>query len=182
MTFAWKTLITMQAAVSVIAISMWIEPPPRLIWNASASMPIGFYAVAAAPSYRRDDVVAVHAPEPLASFLADGGYLPRGIPLLKRVIALPGQSVCRHRLVIRVDGAIAGSARAKDSRGRPLPVWQGCRTVGEDQIFLMNPTVRDSLDGRYFGPIAASSIIGRATPVWTDVGGDGRYRWRASAR
>jgi type IV secretory pathway protease TraF len=32
----------------------------------------------------------------------------------------------------------------------------------------MNWQSKDSLDGRYFGPIPASSIIGRALPIWTD--------------
>jgi conjugative transfer signal peptidase TraF len=182
MTFAWKTLITMQAAVSVVAISAWIDPPPQLMWNASASLPIGFYAIRPASQLRRGDVVAVAPPEPLASFFADGGYLPRGVPLLKHVVALPGQRVCRDQLVIRVDDIAIGSARLRDSRGRALPTWQGCRVVAEREIFLMNPAVRDSLDGRYFGPIATSSVIGRATPLWTDLHDDGRHRWRASAR
>ena len=29
----------------------------------------------------------------------------------------------------------------------------------------MNWEVRDSLDGRYFGPLPASAVIGRATPL-----------------
>ena len=63
--------------------------------------------------------------------------------------------------------------------GRDLPVWQGCRVIGDGEIFLMNWEVGDSLDGRYFGPIPASSVIGRALPLWTDEEGDGRYEWRA---
>ena len=39
--------------------------------------------------------------------------------------------------------------------------------------------VPDSLDGRYFGPIPASSVIGRALPLWTDEDGDGRFVCRA---
>src|SRR5690606_34287394 len=66
-----------------------------------------------------------------------------------------------------------------DRVGRDLPVWQGCRVIGDSEIFLMNGQVRDSLDGRYFGPIPASSVIGRAIPLWTDEEGDGRHEWRA---
>ena len=43
----------------------------------------------------------------------------------------------------------------------------------------MNWEVRDSLDGRYFGPIPAAFVIGRAIPLWTDEEGVGRYEWRA---
>ena len=45
----------------------------------------------------------------------------------------------------------------------------------------MNADVRDSLDGRYFGPIPVSAVIGRATPIYTDEAGDGRFVWRAKA-
>ena len=44
----------------------------------------------------------------------------------------------------------------------------------------MNPTVPDSLDGRYFGPLPATSIVARAVPLWTDEAGDGRFVWRAA--
>jgi len=32
----------------------------------------------------------------------------------------------------------------------------------------MNAAVADSFDGRYFGPIAATAIIGKAQQLWTD--------------
>ena len=182
MTFRWKTLAVTQVAASVLALSMWIDPPPKLIWNASASTPIGFYAVQPAERLEVTDLVAVAAPEPLASFLADGGYLPRGVPLLKHVLALPGQTVCRAGRTVTVDGIDVGSARERDRFGRALPVWRGCRVVADDELFLMNPLSADSLDGRYFGPLPTSSIIGRATPLWTDEEGDGRFEWRAVTR
>ena len=106
-------------------------------------------------------------PEPLASSLARGGYLPRGVPLLKRILALPGQSVCRDELIISVDGVNVGTARERDRRGRALPVWQGCRTIVDGEVFLMNWDEPASLDSRYFGPIPISAIIGRAEPLWT---------------
>jgi hypothetical protein len=48
-----------------------------------------------------------------------------------------------------------------------LPVWQGCRRVQAGDIFLMNPDVPNSFDGRYFGPISVRSILGCAIPMWT---------------
>ena len=75
-----------------------------------------------------------------------------------------------------------GDALDRDRRGRPLPIWQGCRKVADGDIFLMNVSVADSLDGRYFGPIAASTVIGQATPLYTDEDGDGRFVWRAETR
>lgn len=170
------------AAVSLLGVASIASFAPRLIWNASASTPVGFYTIGDAGNLDVTDLVAVDAPEPLASFLSDGGYLPRGVPLLKRVAALPGQRVCRTGLAITVDGVAMGNALDRDRRGRPLPVWQGCRLVANGELFLMNWKVRDSLDGRYFGPLPATAVIGRATPLYTDEDGDDRFVWRAPTR
>jgi conjugative transfer signal peptidase TraF len=155
---------------------------PKLIWNASASAPIGLYTVRTAADLGVTDLVAVDVPEPLASFLKEREYLPRGVPLMKRIAALPGQTVCRIGRNVSVDTIAMGEALARDRRGRELPVWQGCRTLGTSEILVMNLDVPDSFDGRYFGPIPKASVIGHALPLWTDEEGDGRYLWRAPTR
>lgn len=170
------------AAVALLGIASAAPVAPKLIWNASASTPVGLYAIGDPGPLDLIDLVAVDAPEPLATFLFNGGYLPRGVPLLKHVAALPGQRVCRTGLAITVDGIAMGDALDRDRRGRPLPVWQGCRVVADGELFLMNWEVRDSLDGRYFGPLPASTVIGRATPLYTDEDGNGRFVWRAPTR
>jgi conjugative transfer signal peptidase TraF len=162
-----RTLITMTAAAALVTATMHPKPAPTLVWNASESVPIGLYRVQPAGKLTVTDLVVAMPPEPLATFLSEAGYLARGVPLMKRVLALPGQTVCRKGLVIRVDGIEMGLARERDSRGRPLPDWQDCRVVAKSDVFLMNWDEPASLDGRYFGPIAASSIIGRADPLWT---------------
>ena len=60
-----------------------------------------------------------------------GGYLPRGVPLLKHVAALAGQTVCRIGRSVTVDAIEMGDARERDGRGRALPVWEGCRVIGQ---------------------------------------------------
>lgn len=178
--FAW-VMATYFASVG-IGVSAFIELPTRLIWNVSASVPVGLFELRPVGRLEHTDLVAVAAPEPLAGFLADGGYLPRGVPLLKRIAGLPGQQVCRDGSAITVDGVDMGVALERDSRGRDLPVWSGCRIVAEDEIFLMNWQSADSLDGRYFGPLPASAIIGQAVPLWTDEEGTGHFEWRAPTR
>lgn len=141
---------------------------PRYIWNASSSVPIGLYRVRPATRLAVTELVAIQPPGLLAAFLDLNGYLPIGVPMLKRVLALPGQTVCRNGLTIAVDGIDVGNARDRDGRGRPLPVWHGCRVIADGDVFVMNWQSADSLDGRYFGPLAASAVIGRAVPVWTE--------------
>jgi conjugative transfer signal peptidase TraF len=143
------------------------EARPSYVWNASASVPIGLYRLQPAGRLTVTELVAVRPPEPLATFLDLNGYLPIGIPMLKRVLALPGQMVCRKGLTIVIDGIEMGNALPRDSRGRPLPVWQGCHVVEADELFLMNWQSEASLDGRYFGFVPNSSVIGKVLPVWT---------------
>jgi type IV secretory pathway protease TraF len=114
------------------------------------------------------ELVAVLPPAPLATFLADRSYLPRGVPMLKHVLALPGQTVCRVGPSILVGAIAMGDARDRDSRDRRLPVWQGCRVIADGEVFLMNWQSADSLDSRYFGPISSSAVIARAQPVWIE--------------
>ncbi len=147
--------------------SAFFHPLPRLIWNASASVPIGLYIVHPARSLHVTELVVVRPPEPLARFLDERRYLPEGVPMLKRVLALPGQTVCRTDRTIAVDGVAMGDALDHDSRGRPLPVWQGCQRIPDGEVFLMNWQSEDSLDGRYFGLLPATTIVGQADPLWT---------------
>ena len=161
-------LAVMVLGVGAIALPQLDNRPPWLVWNASASVPIGLYAVDATIDVQTGDLVVVRPPEPLARFLADGGYLPRGVPLLKHVAALAGETVCRIGRSVTVDANEMGDARERDGRGRSLPVWQGCRVIATGDVFLMNPQSADSLDGRYFGPVPAASIVGRAIPLWVD--------------
>ncbi|WP_292251219.1 S26 family signal peptidase [Mesorhizobium sp.] len=159
-------VVAMLGGSLLVAEPAWFPHRPQLIWNASASVPIGLYRVAPADSVGVVDIAVVMPPEPLAQLLSARGYLPRGVPLLKRVLALGGQTVCRCGSAIMVRGVTFGHARERDTRGRLLPEWRGCRVIAGDEVFLMNWDAADSFDGRYFGPLPRASIIGRAVPVW----------------
>lgn len=162
--FGW--FLTTYFAILGAGTSVAIHPAPRLIWNATASTPVGLYRLQTARILHVGDLIAIRPPADIAATLSRGGYLPLGVPLLKPVAALPGQLVCRIGAAVSVDGKQFGDALARDHRGRPLPVWQGCRHVLPGQIFVMNPAVPTSLDGRYFGVLPFAAVLGRAEPVW----------------
>lgn len=162
-------LATIVMTFGTVALVIWTmgEATPAYVWNESKSVPTGLYQLQPVGRLTVTELVAVRPAEPLATFLDLNGYLPIGVPMLKRVLALPGQTVCRKGLTISVDAIEMGDAKALDGRGRPLPAWHGCRVVGADELFLMNWQSEDSLDGRYFGLVPNSSVIGKARPVWT---------------
>src|ERR1700674_4215204 len=167
MTTRIATLALTAAAAALVAGTLGPKPVPSFVWNASESVPTGLYRVQPARRLIVTDLVVAFPPEPLATFLADGGYLPLGVPLIKRILALPKQIVCRKDLAITVDAIEMGMARERDHRGRLLPVWQGCRVVRQGEVFLMNWDEPGSLDSRYFGPLPLADIVGRANPIWT---------------
>jgi conjugative transfer signal peptidase TraF len=174
-------LLTGGLAALIVGATLTVDLPTALIWNASASAPIGLYLIRPASTLVVSDLVAVTPPMELARFLDTRSYLPTGVPLVKRIAALPGQQVCRQGASITVDGAVLATARAHDRLGRALPSWQGCRRLAAGDVFLLNRHP-DSLDGRYFGPLPAHSIVGQAVPLLTDADGDGRYEWHAPCR
>jgi conjugative transfer signal peptidase TraF len=152
-------------AIAAIALSC-LHPRPRLIWNASASVPVGLYARSSESPLRLNAIVVVVPPNDLARYLSERDYLPIGVPMLKRVAALPGQVVCRAGPTITIDGSKAGDALVRDGAGRPLPVWHGCRVLAASDVFLMNQDAPSSFDGRYFGVLPMSVIAGKALPLW----------------
>ncbi|WP_448662488.1 S26 family signal peptidase [Sphingomonas sp. CJ20] len=142
------------------------RPVPRLVWNASASIPVGLYAARVPSRLRVGDLVAAEAPASVAALAAERGYLPRGVPLLKHVAALGGQRICRTGMTLTVDGRRVAEARARDRLGRPLPRWRGCRTLAPGEVLLLNARAADSFDGRYFGPVPARRVIALLAPLW----------------
>ena len=152
------------------------------VWNATASVPTGLYAIRGRASLHVGERVAILPPTELRRLLAERHYLPASVPLLKRIAAVRGQHVCRFGHGVTINGTYAGAARARDHLGRSLPTWSGCRTLQVGELFVMNPSAPDSFDGRYFGVLRMADVIGRATPVWTDEAGDGHHVWFASPR
>ncbi|CAM5593224.1 hypothetical protein ATER59S_05329 [Aquamicrobium terrae] len=171
----------MLVATALIAVPAFSRPDIRFIWNASASVPVGLYRIVPATRIEVTDLAVVMPPNALAGFLDERGYLPRGVPLIKRVLALAGTEVCLSGSTVLAYGAAYGQIRERDARGRLLPHWKGCWRLREGEAFFMNWDSPDSLDSRYFGPLSLSTVIGRAIPLWTDEDGDGRFQWRADA-
>jgi conjugative transfer signal peptidase TraF len=171
----WIAATVVAAALATLAL-----PVSRvLVWNTTASIPTGLYWIRDKPHRYVGERIAVEPPPELRRLLAERGYLPTNVPLLKRVAALGEQTVCRVGARITIDGHLVGMARLRDRQGRALPSWSGCQRLRRDQVFVMNPAAPDSFDGRYFGVLNARVVTGRATPIWTDEAGTGEHVWLA---
>lgn len=142
-------------------------PSQRLVWNASASLPVGLYRIEPGAVVRTGDIALVRPTSALESFMAERRYVERNVPLLKPVAAVAGAAVCRTARSVTIDGRDVAAALPDDRFGRPLPSWSGCRRLGAQELFLIAPDSAASFDSRYFGPVTRAQVIGRALPVWT---------------
>jgi conjugative transfer signal peptidase TraF len=158
--------ITIVGVLTVVLASI-VRPPCRLIYNPSESAPRGWYRVGLPRDLAIDTFVLVRLPDAVARLADERRYLPRSVPLLKRVAAISGQRICERNGVVEIDGGPVARAKIRDGVGRRLDAWTGCRTLADGELFLLSRTTDSSFDSRYFGPIDHTRVIGRAVPVWT---------------
>ena len=162
--------------LAALAWASFVHPLPRLTYNPSDSVAVGWYRVdpldhRASPLSRRlsvGTIVLVPLPAEAAALAAQRGYLPTRIPLLKRVGAVAPQEVCIVGGSVRIDGVPSAAVLSADRWGRPLPSWQQCRRLRPGELFLLSVPNPASFDSRYFGPVSAAAVIGVARPVWLE--------------
>jgi len=155
--------VTCAAALGLAAAGV-LDIRPRIVWNGSESAPEGVYII------RREGLhlggyVLVKPPAEFQLLMAERGYLPPGVPLVKRVAAGAGDEICRENARISINNILVARALERDSLDRPMPQWRGCFVLGADEVFLLNDHEK-SLDGRYFGATKRADIIGAATLFW----------------
>ena len=144
-----------------------IADPPRvrLLWNTSASAPIGLYRILPEAPLEVGDMVAARAPEGARKLAAVRGYLPSSVPLVKRIAALERSRVCASGAKIMIDGRTVVHRQKRDRMGRAMPWWTGCRRLQPGQLLLLNRAAA-SFDSRYFGPVERTAILGKAVLLW----------------
>ena len=165
MTKARRLLVLGLQAGAVLALACRQQARPWLLWNATASAPIGLYAVQPDPRPKVGDLLVIRPDPALARWMVERRYIGHDVPLVKGAAAATGACVCRFGMAVTIDDQAAATALSSDHLGRALPVWSGCRALGPGQIFLLNAAPA-SLDGRYFGPTPVTAVVGRAVPLW----------------
>lgn len=164
------------AAIAILCgATLWqiVRPTvPRLLYNPSPSAPIGWYRLERDASVRRGDRVAVYVPEAVRILATERHYLPPNIPLIKTVWAVGGEEICHENGRVHATGRASLIVLTHDSRGRPLPLIDGCYTLPDGHVFLVSTDIPSSFDSRYFGPVPVSDVLGRVHYL-------GRWRSRA---
>jgi signal peptidase I len=88
--------------------------------------------------------------------------------LVKRVIALPGQTIYSAGGRIYVNGRRLAEPYlpSPDPLGPPIASRQHPYRVPSGEFYLLGDNRIDSCDSRYWGPIKGSAIIGKVVLVW----------------
>lgn len=142
--------------------------------NASSSLPIGLYRTTSDKSARLIEFCPV---EPFASMSANRGYRKKGNcadgaePLLKPIVAVPGDIVENSRQGVAVNGKLLlnSGARPSDTKSRLLTHWPfGKYRVDTGTVWVISSFNARSFDSRYFGPVPISSIRYHLRPLLTE--------------
>jgi signal peptidase I len=93
---------------------------------------------------------------------------PQEGDLVKRVIALPGQTIYSSGNSIYVNGRLLAEPYLphNDSLGPPIASRQHPYRVPPGEFYMLGDNRSDSCDSRYWGPIKGSSMIGKVVLVW----------------
>lgn len=142
--------------------------------NTTPSYPVGLWRIVTLDRAATiGDLVFICPPlTPAFSMAFERGYIRRGLcpgrlsPLIKTVVATEGQSV-DIREHVSVEGRPLAHSRVHrvDAEGRALGPWRG-GVIPPGYLFL-HSDFEGSYDSRYFGPIPAAGLLGRAVPVYT---------------
>jgi conjugative transfer signal peptidase TraF len=138
--------------------------PKRLVWNASASLPVGLYVAQPSSRLKRGDIILIRLPSEVRSFAASRGYVPASVPVLKRMVGRAGDTICREGEAVTVAGFTI-VAKKQDRLSRPLPRWNGCRVIRRGELALLAEAA-DSFDSRYFGAVPESGLVAIVRPLW----------------
>jgi signal peptidase I len=95
---------------------------------------------------------------------------PQEGDLVKRVIALPGQTIYSSGNSIYVNGRLLAEPYLPhdDPLGPPVPdaSSQHPYRVPPGEFYMLGDNRADSCDSRYWGPVMGSSIVGKVVLVW----------------
>jgi signal peptidase I len=104
--------------------------------------------------YNRGDVIVFQPPKGFEDANND--------PFIKRLIGLPGDLVQIHDDSVYVNGVKLDEPYVYDGQPTTPSTGQSSWRVPDGQFFVMGDHRAESKDSRVFGPIAKSTVVGRA--------------------
>ena len=110
-------------------------------------------------------LIAFSAPPAAFPYADDRMSYLRRVPILKHVAAISGDLVCTATGKLEINGRVRAPILHHDRRGAVLPRWEGCRRLGDSEVFVFSDRIPNSFDSRYFGPVNRADVIGVFRPL-----------------
>jgi signal peptidase I len=152
-----RTALLVVAALAVVLVRMFVAEPLRVDGESMA------------PTLRSGDVVVVQRVGPVrAGQLLVLRDPQDGSPVVKRAVALGGQTVEIRDAFLYVDGVAVPEPYVDHSRIDG--VYFGPVTVPAGDVFVLGDARDGSIDSRIFGPVPVSAVTGHVqVRLWPPV-------------
>ena len=146
-------VLTIFFIVSCLVVNMVLnkEFNSRVYLNTSKSLPRGLYLIKNVTP-QIGDLVIIDLPVAHKNLLSKQASLKFEGLLLKPIIAMGGDYVCNDQNSILINQNIKLSC--KDT----MQLYQICRNLQSEELFVAITATDNSLDSRYFGPITNKDI------------------------
>lgn len=148
-------VFAMMAILMVIAWTIQRHAPIQVLYNHSASLPVGWYVASQTEHFQRDDIVLLRQPKAAERF----GCVRATSKIFKRIIAMEKDRVCIREGVITVNDQMAFGKT--DARLHKQLIWRGCKRIESGQVFLATEHPQ-SCDSRFYGPVPQNLLWGTA--------------------
>lgn len=137
-------------------------------------MPLGLYAIKSINKPLKDgDIVAVCLVAPYQniglarSYILAGSRCNGSAPLIKMIIAIPGDSIILADEEITVNNFVYHyPTETYDSKHRQLPKWPRGNYPNTKGYWLIGTNNSHSWDSRYWGFVQYTQIIYLLKPLW----------------
>jgi signal peptidase I len=151
--------------VASTALPEAIHNPPIII-NETISMAKGAYVRSGDLGHLEvGDIIALPMNASAKAYLGDKLGYPDDTMLIKRVAGISGDAMCRDGANVTINGKSV-QASLKDTRGNNLLSWGGCRTLLQNEVFVLGDHA-GSFDSRYFGAVIRQELSGTYKAVMT---------------
>ena len=135
------------------------------IYQVTHSMPEGVYMTYYPFSIKRNDNVVFVPNAKTEHFIVSRGWLPANVPLLKKVVGVPGDYLCIKDETVYINQVKVATIYQKDRQGNPLPIFNYCGKINQNKYFMQGVANPYSFDSRYYGLVSKKQIISKAVQL-----------------
>lgn len=161
--FLYKILFS----IAVFYLLIWVLKYLHIgfINQLTPSMPEGWYFTYPVRNYVKGDDVVFIPGKVIEDYILARKWLPEHIPLIKKIVGVPGDFLCIRNQMVFVNGQKIAEVSRADNKGNLLPEFKFCAAIPEEQYFMQGVANEHSFDSRYYGLIHKAQMMSKAVKL-----------------